>query len=194
MEATTSNNAFKAQVAARLAELGYDIETFSSEKESHAADYRDGNLSGQWIDLTTFSDYDEFRDYCYALHADEEDPELMFQDYENFPSDYYDECMGEDEFDKIQQYVEMCEKHKQEAVDAYLSLTCGDDLDGFEEAYQGEWDSEEDFAEHLVEECYFDDLNGLSDLIRNNIDWRGIAREIFMDGYEYEDGFVFYRR
>ena len=102
--------------------------------------------------------------------------------------------MGEDEFDKIQQYVEMCEKHKQEAVDAYLSLTCGDDLDGFEEAYQGEWDSEEDFAEHLVEECYFDDLNGLSDLIRNNIDWRGIAREIFMDGYEYEDGFVFYRR
>ena len=45
MEATTSNNAFKAQVAARLAELGYDIETFSSEKESHAADYRDGNPS-----------------------------------------------------------------------------------------------------------------------------------------------------
>ena len=96
MEATTSNNAFKAQVAARLAELGYDIETFSSEKESHEADYRDGNpsvycgtygkyndgnLSGQWIDLTTFSDYDEFRDYCYALHADEADPELMFKDY-----------------------------------------------------------------------------------------------------------------
>ena len=207
MEATTSNNAFKAQVAARLAELGYDIETFSSEKESHAADYRDGNpsvycgtygkyndgnLSGQWIDLTTFSDYDEFRNYCYALHADEEDPELMFQDYENFPSDYYDECMGEDEFDKIQRYVEMCEKHKQEAVDAYLSLTCGDDLDGFEEAYQGEWDSEEDFAQQLVEDCYCDDFRGMSDLIRNNIDWRGIARDLFSDGYSYEDGFVFY--
>ena len=114
MEATTSNNTFKAQVAARLAELGYDIETFSSEKESHAADYRDGNpsvycgtwskynngdLTGQWVDLTTFADYDEFHNYCCALHADEEDPELMFQDYENFNESYYDECMGENEFD-----------------------------------------------------------------------------------------------
>ena len=98
--------------------------------------------------------------------------------------------MGEDEFDKIQRYVEMCEKHKQEAVDAYLSLTCGDDLDGFEEAYQGEWDSEEDFAENLIVDCY--DLSGVPDFIRNNIDWRGIARDLFSDGYSYEDGFVFY--
>ena len=65
-------------------------------------------------------------------------------------------------------------------------------LDGFEEAYQGEWDSEEDFAQQLVEDCYCDDFRGMSDLIRNNIDWRGIARDLFSDGYSYEDGFVFY--
>lgn len=32
-----------------------------------------------------FNSYDDFIDFCKAIHADEEDPELMAQDYEGFP-------------------------------------------------------------------------------------------------------------
>ena len=43
--------------------------------------YNNGSLFGLWLDITKFNDYDEFIDVCRQLHADEEDPELMFQDY-----------------------------------------------------------------------------------------------------------------
>ncbi len=44
------------------------------------AKYNDGNLFGKWFDLEDYTDLDEFYEACADLHADEEDPELMFQD------------------------------------------------------------------------------------------------------------------
>ena len=103
--------------------------------------YNEGSLRGLWIDLTSFDDYDEFINFCLAIHADEYDPELMAQDYECFPRCWYSEgFMSRDDFDSILEYSEMCEKHSQEAVDDYMEFH--DSLDGFEEAYCGEWDSE----------------------------------------------------
>lgn len=49
--------------------------------------YNEGSLFGAWLDLRTFDSYEEFIDVCMQLHADEEDPELMFQDYQCFPAD-----------------------------------------------------------------------------------------------------------
>lgn len=43
--------------------------------------YNEGSLFGAWLDLRTFDSYEEFIDVCKQLHAEEEDPELMFQDY-----------------------------------------------------------------------------------------------------------------
>ena len=206
MEQKTSD-ALQARITARLEELGYTIESFNADKEYHRSDctgnpsvycgtyakYNNGSLFGQWIDLTTFDSYDEFHNYCCALHADEDDPELMMQDYECFPYCYYDDCMGEDGFDKIKLYWEMCEEHKAEAVDAWLSLTCGDDLDGFEEAYQGEWDSEVEFAEYIFDECYCDVLRSLPRNFTYYIDYKAFARDLFIDDYDYVDGFVFRR-
>ena len=47
--------------------------------------YNEGSLFGAWLDLRTFDSYEEFIDVCKQLHADEEDPELMFQDYQLYP-------------------------------------------------------------------------------------------------------------
>ena len=44
--------------------------------------YNDGNLFGEWIDLTDM-DKEEFYEACFELHQNEVDPELMFQDYES---------------------------------------------------------------------------------------------------------------
>ena len=91
----------------------------------------------------------------HIRHADEEDPELMAQDYEEFPPPrqrYNDGFISEDDFDHILEYSDMCDKHGSDAVDDYMEFH--DELDNFEEAYCGEWDSEEDFARHIVDECY----------------------------------------
>lgn len=53
--------------------------------------YNCGSIFGMWFDLTTFADYDEFCAVCRFLHRDESDPELMAQDYENFPEEWYTE-------------------------------------------------------------------------------------------------------
>ena len=66
------------------------------------AKYNDGSLFGMWVDLVKCGDYDTFMEVCHNLHADEEDPELMYQDYECFPSAWYSESgIDEDTFDKI---------------------------------------------------------------------------------------------
>lgn len=191
----------------RLEDLGFTPEEFVDAYNEHAscsgdehpsvycgtyAKYNGGSLKGQWIDLTTFGgDYDDFITYCQALHADEQDPELMFQDYENFPQEWYDECPSEADFDKIIEYADMCEEYDSEAVDAYISLTGEIDIDNFREKYLGKWDSEEDFAEHIITECYCDSFGQIPTIIANNIDWQGIARELFLQDYDFEDGYVF---
>jgi len=46
------------------------------------AKYNSGSLAGAWLDLDQYSDADAFERACLALHQDERDPELMFQDCE----------------------------------------------------------------------------------------------------------------
>lgn len=73
--------------------------------------YNEGSLYGEWIDLTTFYDYSDFIEFCERLHADEEEPELMFQDFENFPKEYYSEtCLM---FDNIIEFSELDEYNKE---------------------------------------------------------------------------------
>ena len=107
----------------------------------------------------------------------------MFQDYEGFPREFYDECMGREDFDNILEYTEMCEKHGQEAIDDYIDLRGDCDLRNFEEAWCGKWDDEEDFARHIVEECY--DLRAMGELERY-FDYDAFGRDLFM--YDYNMG------
>ncbi len=184
-------------VEKRLEELGFCPDSFADDILDHKSDcdgnpsvyvgtyakYNEGSLCGLWVDLSSFDDYDEFINFCKAIHADEEDPELMAQDYECFPRQWYNEgFMSEEDFDHIKEYTEMCDKHSVEAVDDYMELH--DDLDNFEEAYCGEWDSEEDFARHIVDECY--DLERTMGNLSQYFDYEAFARELFM--YDYSMG------
>lgn len=49
--------------------------------------YNNGSIEGKWMTLSDYADKDEFIEACKALHKDEENPELMFQDWEVIPSD-----------------------------------------------------------------------------------------------------------
>ena len=185
------------RVEERLEELGYTVAELQDAVKRHKSEcdgepsvyvgtygkYNDGSLCGLWIDLSSFNGYADFIDFCRAIHADEADPELMAQDYEGFPRQWYNEgFMSEDDFDNIIEYSDMCDKYGQEAVDDYMEFE--DSLDDFEEAYCGEWDSEEDFARHIVNECY--DLDRMMGGLSNYFDYEAYARELFM--YDYNMG------
>ena len=175
----------------RIREHGYDYT--SGNPAVYCGTYRkynEGSIDGAWLDLASFKDYDEFMEVCRLLHRDEEDPELMFQDYENFPRDWYTEsCMDEETFDKIKKYAEMAES-RQEAFDDYMDTLSDDDFDSFEEAYCGEWDSEEDFAQQLVNDCY--NIDNMMGSLSSYFDYKAFARDLFMTDYTMgEHGHVF---
>ena len=153
--------------------------------------YNCGSIFGMWLDLTTFSDYDEFCAVCRFLHRDEDDPELMCQDYENYPEEWYSEdIMSEDIFDLIQEFAELNEDER-EAYEALFDVKCDSHIsvDDFREAYQGEWDSEEDFARYIVDECGM--LDNVPESLKDYFDFERYADDLFRYDYDFQDGYVF---
>ena len=158
--------------------------------------YASGSLRGVWLDLTTFADYDEFLAVCRYIHRDEADPEFMAQDFDSFPREWYTEgFMSEREFVLIQAYAELDDDEK-EAFEVYVSAfgSSRDDIsifDNFREAYNGKWSSEEEFAEQLAEDCCM--LHGAPESLKMYFDYKAFARDLFIDDYYFESGFVFRR-
>lgn len=152
--------------------------------------YACGSLAGLWIDLTTFASYHEFITFCLALHADESDPELMFQDYEGFPEQYYSECsMSEETFDKILEYVELCDRWGAQAVDAYFSLYPDGSAEDFDDVYCGHFGSEEAFAQHFLDDVY--DIDKMMGSLAGYFDIKAFTTDLFAGDYSESNGFVF---
>ena len=125
------------EVINRLAALGYTLESLqeaiSKHEWKHESDspalycgtygkYNSGNLSGMWVTVSTFDSYEDFKTFCLAIHADEEDPEIMCQDGENIPDSLCSESMGEEEFNSLLKYCELCDEYNVLAVDDFLEL------------------------------------------------------------------------
>lgn len=151
--------------------------------------YNNGSIAGAWLDLEQFSDYDEFIEVCKVLHNDEDDPEFMFQDFQGFPRAWYDESSLREDFDKIIEYAQLDDYDKQ-IVDEFAEW-CGDyDIKRAKESFCGVYDSEEDFAEQMVAECY--DLEGTIGELSYYFDYSKYARDLFMcDYYFSSNGYVF---
>lgn len=92
--------------------------------------------------------------------------------------------------DKVQKELDLVERYSREAVDAYLSLNIEDDegLENFEEAYQGEFSSDREFAENAAEEMGL--LDKEVSWPYTCIDWDYAARELMYD-YSEADGYYF---
>ena len=144
------------------------------------AKYNDGSIDGKWIDLTKYDTYEKFVDACRKLHKDEKDPEFMVQDYENFPEKWYHEggLPSKEEFDKINEYY-MMDDDRKAAYEAYVNHTNDDDIEHFEEAYQGHFDSATDFAYSIVDDFGWDGIG------QNNLDmyfdYAAFGRDLMMD-------------
>ncbi len=158
------------------------------------AKYNNGSLYGAWLDLADYSNKDEFYQACHELHKDESDPEFMFQEWENIPAGLISEYSISDKiFDIISVACKLSERDQDELF-SYLdykgidleSEDIRDLIDDFYDHFQGEYDSEEEYAEQIVDECY-----DLPDFARTYFDYKAFARDLFMCDYYYDGNYVF---
>jgi antirestriction protein len=158
--------------------------------------YNNSQLHGEWLDVD--SDSDEIMDGIKSMlsrspmNKIEVCEEWAIHDYEGFHGISISEHEG------IERIVELAQKIEEhgEAFAVYLEHWSCEDIDNFEDKYQGCYKSKQDFAEE-----YYDDA-GMTDQIEKAglkacyIDFEAIARDMFMDGYTgidkgYEKFYVF---
>ena len=184
------------EVVNRLAALGYTPESLKNEIKEHEltnnsdspalycgtyGKYNSGNLRGMWVNVSKFGSYEYFIDFCKAIHADEEEPELMCQDFANMPDCLYHESMGEEEFTNLLKYCDLCDEYNVLAVDDFLECFRPDDLDRMDDSYMGVYDSKEDFAREIVSDCY--DLDKMMGDLSYYFDYEAYARDLFINDY-----------
>lgn len=149
------------------------------------AKYNSGSIKGEWLNLEDYSDKEEFYEACHQIHKDEEDPEFMFQDWEDIPSSLIGESWVSE---KVWEIVDSSEP---EAFKAFLDHFGNEaTYDDFEDAYCGEWESFRDFADNLADELGYYGAMEKAGLSPNYFDLDAWARDLEFD-YVYESGFVF---
>ena len=80
---------------------------------------------------------------------------------------------------------ELLEDYDAAAIEAFIELYGEENVEHFEDAYQGEFESGAHFAESLVSDCYCLDIPAFV-----CIDWEATWDQLYYD-YSIEDGHVF---
>lgn len=149
------------------------------------AKYNAGSIRGEWLTLSDYDDAEAFYVACAELHEEEEDPEFMFQDCEDVPADLYSESGNVEAIYEFMDFVN--DSHL--SIDAIRAgLDIGLELEDLEDNYEGEFSSDEDFAQELA-----DSLGAIPDDYswpNSYIDWERAARDLMMD-YGSSDGHYF---
>ena len=151
--------------------------------------YNCGSIAGRWFDLTTFDDERDFFAACRALHQDETDPELMFQDYEGFPGNMASECHIN--WAWVEGFRQARDEGCEEAYRLWVDDTGETDFDSFRDAWWGEADSEEAFAVEFVSDTGL--LADVPETVALYFDYEAYARDLFLDSFTLIDGHVFRR-
>lgn len=170
-----------------------DSETVPAVYVGTYAKYNGGSIAGAWLKLEDYADKDDFLAACRELHKDESDPELMFQDFEGFPREYYGECSLKD---TLWDWLALDEDDRK-LLEIYSGNGCGDDIESAREAFQGKWDSLEAYAENFLEETR--SLEAMPENLRPYFDFAAYARDLRCGGDVWtheEDGevWVFWNR
>lgn len=158
------------------------------------AKYNNGSLFGKWLNLRDYADIGEFYDACSELHADENNPEFMFQDYEYLPKSLISESWLSGKVFEVRDALEELDQSEQDPFFIWcnnlhydLSKEVTEDLiASFRDEYIGKYESEEDFAEEVVAL-----RSDLSDFARQYFDYEAYANDLFSESYWSEDGYVF---
>ena len=157
------------------------------------AKYNNDTLQGEWVNLSDFYDLDGFLEYCAEIHEDEEEPEYIFQDWENIPDSLIDESHLEENFFELRDELDRLNDTEKEAFWTWvqgnnikLTQDAYDLVKSFQSTYIGNYASKEEFAEELVRM-----ENDLSDFALSYFDFSKYADDLFDTDYWYKNGYVF---
>ncbi len=89
--------------------------------------------------------------------------------------------------DYIEEYLQAVDCHGEDAVAAFLDNFNIEDINNFNDAYQGQWDSGAEFAQNLAEDCC-EVPREMSSWIE--IDWKSSWENLSYDYFE-SDGYIF---
>jgi len=163
------------------------------------AAYNEGHLHGKWVDATDENELHEAAQEIIKTSPAHFAEEIAIHDYDGFgnlssklgeyPSFAQVAAIGaliDEHGDRFLAFLEACE----------VDLSEHDELeDKFNEAYQGEADSEKDYAYEYIESCGWAGLDGQQiqdSSLYNYLDMDAIATELFQHGpYSLESGYVF---
>ena len=149
------------------------------------AKYNQGNLTGQWIDLENYTDLDSFIEACRELHADESDPEFMFQDFEGFPEAFYSESSLDN---RVFEYVNL-DEHDRDMWEAYLEgVDSTADFDVARDRFYGCFESDTDLAYEYIESTGL--LSDSPENLQQYFDYEAFGRDLAYDFYSY-NGYYF---
>lgn len=131
--------------------------------------------TGFWFDVEDKELY-ELVDHFVDNELDE-DPELMFTDFEDFPKELYGESLSEKCYAKIKEYSELEDTEKEGyeflvdhmGYDHSLAMMKCDDVH-FDDQ------SPKDYAYDFIDEVYPE----VSDWVKGHLDYESIANELIM--------------
>lgn len=138
------------------------------------AKYNSGSIQGAWLDLADYEDKEAFLEACQVLHQDEEDPELMFQDWEDIPSGLVSECTISADL------WEIMEESDLEPVRAYLAIFGEWNQGDYQDRYHGQYNSWEDMATELLDST--GELEAIPENLRYYFDYSAYARDLRLGG------------
>lgn len=165
------------------------------------AKYNNSSIFGKWLDLTDYSDKDEFYEACKELHADENDPEFMFQDYENIPKFLISEShISEKAFEYFTE-LEKLTSDRKAGFKIYINfikttsnkeIEIKEEINTFDNCYEGcfkGFNPKSDFVyQYVVNGNYFE---GNSEFMQRYFDYDKLETDLFLDGYTEHDGHIF---
>lgn len=141
------------------------------------AKYTGGSIAGAWLDLEDYVDKDGFIEACKALHSNEEDPELMFQDYEGIPESMISESHIDED---VWEWLELSDDD-QELLAVYLEhVNQSGDIDKARDAFRGKFDDEEGWAMEHWEDSGM--LGEVPEFAQGYIDYASYARDEQLGG------------
>jgi hypothetical protein len=115
--------------------------------------------------------------------------ELVEQNYALEDMIAFIEDFGNDNFlEFYEEYVQNGEDYCYEAVDAFIAHFGIECLPHFTDAYYGQFDSEEQFAESFVSDCYPINLDDTPIVV----DWTATWNCNLRYDFAFEDGYVFH--
>jgi len=157
--------------------------------------YVDGiPTKGAWLELEALDSWHTVREALASrIHISKfYDGDILVADIEGVVAE---RCYSSshDAFD-LDRFHEIWEESTRQnldpdAVAAFIGWYGSWDCNAFESAYMGTYESPEAFAEQYLEDSGL--LSEVPESLRYYIDVASFARDLFIDGYNFDDGFVF---